>query len=318
MSALLSIVYHSNLPRLRETLDSLRLDLANLHVVVLDVSEANDTRELSGDYAITTHWNPRNGGFAWGHHQNFDAFGDRASVFICSNPDITFPPNSLNVLIEHVKNKDSAVYYPVQLSTAKTLALYSAHPQLSVGEALSRWLGVRRRKYSTPVRDFVSEAHHHKTTVPFPHGLSGSGALIAMSTDLWRKSGGLDQDFFLFDEDVEFGHRLSVMGIPSYLCGDAPVIHAGGFRTLGPTASASTENIVSEQIYWEKVTNLPIAGLIAMQTIGVAGRIAMALIRGDTRKRKAWTEVFRYRISHIKTADSAPKGTDGVRLAAGS
>lgn len=68
-----------------------------------------------------------------------------------------------------------------------------------------------------------------------------SGACLAVRQDVYKKAGGFDERFFMYSEDVEFCHRLHLMGASLRYCAGIAITHARhscakkapqGFRTL--------------------------------------------------------------------------------------
>lgn len=61
-----------------------------------------------------------------------------------------------------------------------------------------------------------------------------SGAAFVMSRDTWEEVGRLDEEFFLYHEEIDFCTRASKMGIPVSLA-ETPIIHhdgqSSGYRT---------------------------------------------------------------------------------------
>lgn len=315
MNILVSIVYHSGLDELMETLSCVRATGIEITVVVLDVSPQFDTRRLADDCGAIIIRDPRNGGFAWGHHRVFDAYGRDSEYFVCLNPDLYFMTGSLEALTRHLADTPNGIFYALQFSALGETASFSVHHQLSVRDALSRWVGLGRASSAIGTSEVIKSARERRTRVEIPKGMSGSGAMIAMKSSLWRDTGGLDTDFFLFGEDREFGHRCSRLGIPSFLCGDVPVFHAGGFRTLGISARASTEYLVSEQLYWRKAFgSRSIPFILAIQTLGILIRLMHGLVSADARTARVWSTSLRYRVMHLCEKAAAPRASDGFRL----
>ncbi|WP_396326602.1 glycosyltransferase family 2 protein [Janibacter melonis] len=312
MKTLISIVFHSDLDKLKSTIISIEKSEAGGTIVVLDASRDSIAFTALNHSTAIVIKNPRNGGFSWGHHQVFAQFGSDADVFVCANPDVTFTPSSLQTLIRHA-SENEGLYYPVQLTEHGEPATYSVHPTISLRDSAARWTGVGRKRRSREVLAAVSRTYGSRCVVRISPNLCGSGAVIAMRASTWRTTGGLSTDFFLFSEDREFGHRAAVAGVQSFLCGDALVIHPGGFRMQGVTAKGSCESVVSEQIYWSKWVDHPVFALITLQIIGIGARLIWATIRRDHRKIQTWRAVFKYRIWKMRLEPAAPRLADGFR-----
>lgn len=57
------------------------------------------------------------------------------------------------------------------------------------------------------------------------------GACMFLKTDLYRKLGGFDENFFMYLEDDDFSYRVLKAGFHNYFCSDTTIIHYKGEST---------------------------------------------------------------------------------------
>jgi len=60
-----------------------------------------------------------------------------------------------------------------------------------------------------------------------------SGACLIVSDDLWERSGGFDEDYFLYWEDVDLSKRVVTAGGSLAVVGDVSIVHAEGGTQKG-------------------------------------------------------------------------------------
>lgn len=55
-----------------------------------------------------------------------------------------------------------------------------------------------------------------------------TGAALLVSADAWKKTGGLDTDFFAHMEEIDLCWRMKTLGYSIYVCPESTVFHIGG------------------------------------------------------------------------------------------
>lgn len=153
-----------------------------------------------------------------------------AEVIVPVNPDARIDARSLAALV-------AAVAADRELLASPTIVTSSGAPWFSgadlyLADGVSR--GARARDRHT------GEARREWAT----------GACFAMSTELWLRLGGFDEDFFLYWEDIDLSHRALDAGARLAVI-DATVVHDEG-GTHGEERSGDAK---SELYYTYSIRN---------------------------------------------------------------
>jgi GT2 family glycosyltransferase len=173
-------------------LDSLaRLRYPRFSVVVVDNGSQDGTREQvqASHPAVTVVRNERNMGFAYACNQGMDAvFGDGADYAFLLNNDTLVAPDLLSQLVAIAETLPCAGILGPKIC-------YASQPE-------TPWFtGMRFRLPVYIVR--TQPRHQVQSDVPVPVDfVSGCGMLI--SRQLFRKIGGLNQDYFMYYEDLDY------------------------------------------------------------------------------------------------------------------
>lgn len=309
------LVYHSRSADLATCLESLR-GSADAKIVVLDVSPDGSAREEVAKHpGVVWAEGSRNAGYAWGLHQIADGWLEPGDVFVGANSDIQLLSETLENIVRHATEL-GGVCFPLQLDESGSPAAYNLLPQLSLSGSIARWLMIGRRRIRRKLDPVIAEAAKSNGAVPIPRGVSGSGAMMAMTQAVWQRTGGLDSQYFLFCEDSSFGTSAELSGISSYLCGDSPIVHEGGFRGRGVTAAGTVECLASEQLNWRAAMNSPAAVVVLIQVLGLVLRISACAFSGRKELRLAYSDSLRFRLRRLSASSAAPFGADGYRLPA--
>lgn len=90
------------------------------------------------------------------------------------------------------------------------------------------------------------EIRHPRRRADFPHGRPVpwlSGACLWITREVWELSGGFDDDYFLYWEDVDFSRRVAERGGRLLVVEDAIAIHdeGGTHKGAGQRAEAKSE-----------------------------------------------------------------------------
>ncbi len=162
---------------------------------------------------VTLIANKENNGFAGGNNVGIKYALDNGFDYVfLHNNDAFVASNFLEPLIETMKNDK-------KIGAAQSLLLLHPETELinSAGNAF-HYLGFG---YCWDYRKKISQAN-----LPVVKEISyASGAGILMRADLLRQFGGLDEDFFLYHEDLEYSFRLRTAGYKIILVSKSIVYH---------------------------------------------------------------------------------------------
>jgi GT2 family glycosyltransferase len=311
---LVAMVFHSDTDALASCIASLCTEGLTGNIVVCDTSANGVGRAIAVEHGVLWCDGSRNAGYAWASQLVADAYPDY-DVIVVSNSDVCFVDGALGRLISH-SLEFGGVCYGLQKTSEGAVASYSVHSQLSARESIARWTGIGRRRFRTVVNSVTLRGAQSTAPVRIPSGFAGSGAVIVVPKDIWLKSGGLDPDYFLFDEDRSFGKELEHLGIPAYLCGDCEIIHDGGFRSRDRSVAAILECVISEQISWRKQSVGANFVLFSIQLVGLLTRMASAMILGRWHDVTVYSTVLRMVVKFIRGGTANLYGEDGLRVPA--
>lgn len=225
--ASLVVVAYASSDLLAANLAPLTRAVDGLTVVVVDNRTTDDERARTVALGDAEGWTvltpPDNGGFGVGCSIGVDEArrrGVRHHVLL--NPDATTTPGDLAALVAAAREDDDALVAPRIVRPDGSTWSAGSDLYLDDGRVRSR----RRRPADVDparVRPWLT------------------GACLALSDDLWRRSGGFDDAYFLYWEDVDLSQRVVAAGGRLRLLDDVVVVHAeGGTQGTGAGAGASS------------------------------------------------------------------------------
>ncbi|GGD07126.1 glycosyltransferase family 2 protein [Nocardioides daphniae] len=312
MKTVVAVVFYSGLDDLDQCLKSIASESA-AEARVVDTSPGQSAVELCLRHGAIHIAAPRNAGYAWALHQGFDSVPDEQFVFVCSNSDVVYQSGSLAEL-SALAARDESIVYPMQLTTPHgPVAPHIALTTFSPRSLLARWIGLGWKRGLRRQTHFVSQlSAQDGRFVPFPPEFGGSGAVIAMTAETWRRLDGLDRRFFLYEEDRALSLSARHLGISVGLALKARVVHAGGVMTRGLDFQTLDEAMTSERLLWER--EFPGTGhlLIAVQRLGVGLRWIRALLRRRPEERRMYAALHRT-LWRRDLLSSVPREADGFR-----
>lgn len=198
------IVNYNGAAFIRECLDTLFASKVSFtyEVIIVDNDSKDNSLEVLKDYQdrIILLANDNNVGFAQGNNQAIKICNG-TSVFLLNNDTILFE-NTLQTLWDFHKQNLDAVITPKLLNKDKTLQ--------SPGSMWGSW----RFKATKPRK------------VPFI-----AGAAVIMTKETYWAMGGLDENLFFYNDDIDMCKTLVKMGRPIYYYPQSEIIHVGGLST---------------------------------------------------------------------------------------
>jgi GT2 family glycosyltransferase len=235
-SCALSIVVASYNTRefLRACLESVRTATIGLQaeVLVVDNNSTDGSATMVEEYfpEVEVLRNDANEGFSRANNRALARA--RGAAVLLLNPDTLVPPETLRcllgILAEHpeagvlgcrILRPDGTLdeacrrSFPTPLSAlARILSLDRLFPK-------SRTLGSYRRTYEDPCGRYEVE--------------SIVGAFMLVRREVLELSGGLDEDFFMYGEDLDWCWRIRRAGKSIWYIGDVHVVHHKGASTSG-------------------------------------------------------------------------------------
>ena len=212
--ASLVVVAYASTDLLAANLAPLTRAVDGLTVVVVDNRTTHDERTRTLALGAAEGWTvltpPDNGGFGVGCGLGVDEahrLGARHHVLL--NPDATTTPGDLAALVAAAREDDDALVAPHIVRPDGSTWSAGSDLYLDDGRIRSR----RRRPADVDparVRPWLT------------------GACLVLSDELWRRTGGFDDAYFLYWEDVDLSQRVVAAGGRLLLLDDVVVVHAEG------------------------------------------------------------------------------------------
>ncbi|WP_347756885.1 glycosyltransferase family 2 protein [Agrococcus sp. ProA11] len=208
---------------LREHAASIELPAGGRIIVVDCFSGSREqarVRELAEEHGWTAVLLEENLGFGGGTNAGVaraDELGAR--VVVALNPDARIDAASLRALVTAVQRDPMLLASPTIVGPGGEpwfagADLYLADGAVRGARARPRFPGADRREWAT-------------------------GACFAISLELWHATGGFDEEYFLYWEDVDLSHRVLDRG-GRWALVDATVVHdAGGTQEVVPGRAKS-------------------------------------------------------------------------------
>lgn len=189
-------------------------------VVVVDNYSTDAEREAVALLSRQRGWLPvlmdTNPGFAAACNAGVRAAAAAgASKVVLLNPDAVITADVLGALAEQLDHDPQALVSPLVVTPDGRPYFQGSRVDLRSGR-------MRGRRWSAPPTGAVTLT----SQPPLRDWLSG--ACLAFGVDLWRRAGGLDEDYFLYWEDVDFSERCAVAGAHLVLRADLVVVHDEG------------------------------------------------------------------------------------------
>jgi GT2 family glycosyltransferase len=225
---------------LAQCLASLRAQtgLVDLELVVVDNASQDDSAEFArrfwpGAQVIA---NSRNLGFAKASNQGLTAAS--GDLLLLLNPDTVLPrPDTLSRVVDRLSA------FPIIDMAGVRLVFGDGTHQVgdggftpTLGHALAHAFGLT--KLSPRLRGiFLQDG-----SIAAPWGCVGwvCGAFTVVRRSAWQRAGGMDETYFLYGEDVEWGCRLNRLGLTVAYLPDIHIVHLQGGTQRKPGDAPGT------------------------------------------------------------------------------
>jgi GT2 family glycosyltransferase len=242
MRLLVAIVNYRTAPLVVDCLRSLAPEIANLgdaRVVVVDNASGDGSERVLSNAIAKNGWSAwatlkpaaRNGGFSYGNNRAIEefvdrSFGDRPEYVLLLNPDTLVRAGALRVLLDFMdRNQGVGIAgagledpdgTPQHCRFRFPSLLGELESTLEVG-VVSRCLA--RHKVAPPL---VDDAHPIDWV---------AGASMIIRTSVFDAIGLMDEDYFLYFEEVDFTRRAAAAGIPCWWVPQSRIVHLVGQST---------------------------------------------------------------------------------------
>jgi len=204
-------------------LDSVSKAIENLdaEIIVIDNNSEDDSCELVKTNFPNVHLieNKENFGFSKGNNIGVEkAKGE----FICIlNPDTVVPEDCFTYLLNVYPTLKNPGALGVQLIDGSGAFLEESKRNIPTPKvAIKKIIGKSSSYYNFKL--------NRNDTGP-THILVG--AFMFMKKDLYLKIGGLDEEYFMYGEDIDLSYRIHKAGFQNYYLGSCKVLHFKGEST---------------------------------------------------------------------------------------
>jgi GT2 family glycosyltransferase len=194
-------------------------------VWVVDNASDDDSVQMIKDQFPQVHIieNQQNVGFAHGNNQAIRKSIGKYVMLL--NPDTEIKPGALDSLVGFLEENPQAGAAGAKLISPNGGLQYSCHPDLTLSRELWRLFHLDKlHTYGT------YNMQQWDMTTPRQVDVL-QGAALVLRNEALKQVGLLDEDFFMYTEEVDLCYRLRKAGWTLHWVPDAEVLHYGGQST---------------------------------------------------------------------------------------
>jgi N-acetylglucosaminyl-diphospho-decaprenol L-rhamnosyltransferase len=215
------------------SLEAERASFSDFAVVVTDNDSGDDSARVLQETVERRGWDewvmvvqlPRNGGFAYGNNRGIEEVQRRwnPELVLLLNPDTVVRAGALGALVRFMEEHPQAAMCGPRLEGPDGAAQHSAFrwptvwSELDAGlrlglvsRALARW------QVALPISDVAMEVDWV------------SGAALLARAEVFERIGLLDEQYFMYFEELDLCRRAARAGLRSWYVHEARVVHLVG------------------------------------------------------------------------------------------
>lgn len=200
------------------------------HIIVIDNNSDDDSVKMISELhpGTTLIQNNVNLGFAAACNQGLQTATGRFVLLL--NPDTLLPPGSLGKCISFMNEHTDAGLLGVKLTDENGTFLPESKRALpSVGSAFFKISGINRL---FPDSEIFNRYYFPKVKMDQTGKVEAiPGAFMFMRREALLAAGGLDEDYFMYGEDLELSYRIGKAGYGIYYFPQVSVTHFKGKST---------------------------------------------------------------------------------------
>lgn len=218
---------------LEQCLYSLRLAAASLNVEIIVVDNASEDDTAAVLPALFPEvrfiWNKTNAGFS--KACNIGAAVASGEYLLLLNPDTLLPENALSTALSFLKQTPGIGAVGMRMYDGRIRFLPESkrgYPSLST--AFYKLSGLIRLFPNHPK---IARYYLGHLSPEMPHRVDIlAGAFFMVSLALYKELGGLDENYFMYGEDIDLSHTITRAGYQNYYLPNPGIIHFKGESTL--------------------------------------------------------------------------------------
>lgn len=217
------------------------------NIIVVDNASIDNSSELFKGHIDNVIYNTKNAGFGRACNQAFNK--SDADYILLLNPDTISNPAVLESLVKFLElHPEYAIAGPQQRDeTGRVLKTCCRFPDFK--RSFFDLLGLTKLfpKIFTPCLIMTDWDHLQSRNVDH---VMGSYMLIRKA--VIDKIGFMDDDYFMYLEDVDLSKRISNAGFKSYFLSESSIFHEGGGTGQKSESTRLFYSLTSRRIYWKK------------------------------------------------------------------
>lgn len=217
------------------------------NVIIVDNASTDKSFQLFEDSIKNVIYNTKNKGFGKACNQAFDQ--SDADYILLLNPDTLSDPSVLENLVEFLeKNPEYAITGPQQHDQNGTvLKTCCRFPNFK--RSIFELLGLSKVFPKVFTSFLIMTDWDHLQSRDVDH-IMGSYMLIRKS--VIDKVGFMDDDYFVYLEDVDLSKRINNAGFKSYYNSEYSIYHEGGGTGQKSESKRLFYSLASRRLYWKK------------------------------------------------------------------
>jgi len=272
--AIVTVTYNSA-SFLSDFLDSLLADdsLADgMRVYLIDNASSDETVAIARDYAdrvdLVLIESDENVGLAVASNQGISlALGAGAQWILLLNNDTVIPRGTLGGLLETATARDLSILSPLIEEIPSNTIWY-------VGGSITPRQGMKVRHQN--IGDPMVPVDPGVRPTPY-----ASACCLLVHRDVFARIGGLDEDYFVYFEDVDFAIRAKAAGFGYWMTADQKILHKASSCT-GGYLSPFTIHWISQNWVLTARKHCPIPQRVFSMLYMQVWMLARLILRRDT------------------------------------
>ncbi len=199
------VIFNSDFSMLQRAINSFLNTSLNVRLFIIDNSPHNKIESTFSDPRIEYIYNNKNFGFGIGHNVAIEKILNQSKYHLIMNPDTYYDSQALVSMFNFMEeNKDLGLLMPrVLYPDGRNQFLCKLLPTPYI-QIVRRFMPipsfVERVNYTYELRNFD---YNSTLDIPFL-----SGCFMFIRTEVFKKIGMFDENFFMYMEDVDFCRRI--------------------------------------------------------------------------------------------------------------
>jgi len=180
----------------------------------------------------------------------------KGMYFLLLNSDTKMRNKSIDLMIQFMEKKqECGIMGPKLLNDNGTLQPSFNHSFFSIRNVIADAVGFSQLKMYLMKNElflkYVIEKVYHPSV--YPHSVAWvGGACLMVRRKAWEEVGLMDENFFLFYEEMEWCYRMKKMGWKVFYYPDAEIIHHWSKSIVQVPYIVSLESTKSKLYYFSK------------------------------------------------------------------